>query len=91
MRKRNRVDMLLIRKESKTAIFDYVFVYIGNFKKSIFYFLFCYYIFSSFTFPKPPIPSPCPVPQPTHSHFLALVFPCTGAYNLCNTKGLSSH
>jgi hypothetical protein len=50
-----------------------------------------YYIFSSFTFQmlssKPPIYSPCPAPQPTHSHFLALAFPCTGAY----TKGLSSH
>jgi hypothetical protein len=26
-------------------------------------------------------------PLPTHSHFLALVFPCTGAYKVCNTKG----
>jgi hypothetical protein len=41
--------------------------------------------------PKPPIPSPCPAPQPTHSHFLALAFPYTGAYDLCKTKGLSSH
>jgi hypothetical protein len=41
--------------------------------------------------PKPPIPTPCPAPQPTHSHFLALAFPCTGAYDLPKTKGLSSH
>jgi hypothetical protein len=34
---------------------------------------------------------PSPAPQPTHSHFLTLAFPCTGAYNLCKTKGLSSH
>jgi hypothetical protein len=27
-----------------------------------------------------PIPSPRPAPLPTHSHFLALAFPCTGAY-----------
>jgi hypothetical protein len=40
--------------------------------------------------PKPPIPSPCPAPQPTHFCFLALAFPCTGAYDLRNTKGLSS-
>jgi hypothetical protein len=30
-------------------------------------------------------------PQPTHSHFLARAFPCTGAYNLRKTKGLSFH
>ena len=40
---------------------------------------------------KTPIPSPYPVPLPTHSHFLALALPCTGAYILCKTKGLSSH
>jgi hypothetical protein len=34
-----------------------------------------------------PIPFPCPAPLPTHSHFLALVFPCTGAYKVCKTKG----
>jgi hypothetical protein len=35
---------------------------------------------------KSPIPSPQlpypPTPLPTHSHFLALAFPCTGAYSL---------
>jgi hypothetical protein len=29
---------------------------------------------------KSPKPHP-PAPLPTHSHFLALAFPCTGAYN----------
>jgi hypothetical protein len=29
-----------------------------------------------------------PAPQPTHSCFLALAFPCTGAYNLHKTKDL---
>jgi hypothetical protein len=38
-----------------------------------------------------PILSPCPASQPTHSHFLALAFTCTGAYDLRNTKGLFSH
>jgi hypothetical protein len=37
-----------------------------------------------------PIPFPCPAPLPTHSCFLALAFPCTGAYKVCKTKGLSS-
>jgi hypothetical protein len=32
------------------------------------------------------IPSPWPAPLPTHSHFLALAFPCTGAYKVCKTK-----
>ena len=36
---------------------------------------------------KSPIPSTCPAPLPTHSHFLALAFPCTGAYKVCKTKG----
>ena len=29
----------------------------------------------------------CLAPLPTHSHFLALAFPCTGAYKVCKTKG----
>jgi hypothetical protein len=28
-----------------------------------------------------------PAPLPTHSHFLTLVFPYTGAYKVCKTKG----
>ena len=40
---------------------------------------------------KTPIPSPAPAPQLTHSHFLALGFPCTGAYDLHNNMDLSSH
>jgi hypothetical protein len=38
---------------------------------------------------KSPIPySPHPpAPLPTHSQFLALVFPSTGAYKVCKTKG----
>jgi hypothetical protein len=46
-------------------------------------------IFSSFTFQmlsqKFPIPSLNPSHLPTHSHFLALAFPCTGAYKVCST------
>jgi hypothetical protein len=35
----------------------------------------------------PPLP-PTPTPLPTHSPFLALVFPCTGAYKVCKSNGL---
>ena len=37
-------------------------------------------------YPKSP-PYPPPTPLPTHSHFLALAFPCTGAYKVCLTNG----
>ena len=49
-----------------------------------------YYIFSSITFPmlsqKSPICSP-PLPYPPIPTFLALVFPCTGAYTVCASNG----
>jgi hypothetical protein len=49
----------------------------------------------SFTFrmlsQKFPIPYPYPAPQPSNPYFLALAFPCTGAYGLQKTRGLSSH
>jgi hypothetical protein len=35
---------------------------------------------------KPPIHSPHPDSQPIHSHFLAVAFPCTEAYQVCKTK-----
>jgi hypothetical protein len=41
--------------------------------------------------PKLSITFPCPAPQPTHSYSLAPAFPCTGAYHIQKTKGLSSH
>jgi hypothetical protein len=31
--------------------------------------------------------TPPPTPPPTHSHFLALSFPCTEAYEVCTTNG----
>jgi hypothetical protein len=34
----------------------------------------------------PPYP-PTPTPLPTHSPFLALAFPCTGAYKVCLSNG----
>jgi hypothetical protein len=37
-------------------------------------------------YPESPLYPP-PAPLPTHSHFLALAFPCTGAYKVYKTKG----
>jgi hypothetical protein len=32
------------------------------------------------------VPYTLPASLPTHFHFLALAFPCTEAYKVCNTK-----
>jgi hypothetical protein len=58
----------------------------------LFYFILFVFILLDFLYTfqmlsqKFPIPSR-PAPLPTHSHFLALAFPCTVAYKVCNTKG----
>jgi hypothetical protein len=46
--------------------------------------IFLIYIFNAI--PKVPHTQP-PNPLPTHSPFLALVFPCTGAYKVCKSNG----
>jgi hypothetical protein len=50
-----------------------------------------FFIYISNAIPKVPytlsLPPPRPALPPTHSHFLALAFPCTGAYKVCKTKG----
>jgi hypothetical protein len=61
-----------------------------NFIYNDFYFfniflLVIFLIYISNAIPKVPIPPPTPLP--THSHFLALAFPCTGAYKVCKTNG----
>jgi hypothetical protein len=43
-------------------------------------------IYISNAIPKVPHNLP-PTPLPTHSHFLALAFPCTGAYKVCKSNG----
>jgi hypothetical protein len=56
---------------------------------SFFFFFFIRY-FSHLHFqcyPKSPQYPPPPTPLPTHSHFLALAFPCTGAYKVCKSNG----
>jgi hypothetical protein len=42
-----------------------------------------FFIYISNAIPKLPYALPDPAPLPTHSHFLALAFPCTGAYKFC--------
>jgi hypothetical protein len=61
--------------------------------KNLFIYLFIYLLllriflnYISNAIPKSPIPSP-PTPLPTDSHFLAVAFPCTGAYKVCKSKG----
>jgi hypothetical protein len=49
-----------------------------------------FFVYISYAIPKAPYTLPRPAPQTTHSRFLALAFPCIGAYDLCKTKGLSS-
>jgi hypothetical protein len=43
-------------------------------------------IYISNAIPKVPHTHP-PTPLPTHSPFLALAFPCTGAYKVCKSNG----
>jgi hypothetical protein len=43
-------------------------------------------IYISNAIPKVPH-NPPPTPLPTHSHFLALAYPCTGAYKVCMFNG----
>jgi hypothetical protein len=45
-----------------------------------------FFIYISNAIPKVPYTLP-PAPLLTHSNFLALAFPCSGAYKVCNTKG----
>jgi hypothetical protein len=60
---------------------------IGPSMCTLFFFLIRYFPHFHFhAIPKVPHTLP-PTPLPTHSHFLALVFPCTEAYKVCTTNG----
>jgi hypothetical protein len=55
----------------------------------LFFFFFLLHIFLNYisnAIPKVTHP-PTHTPLPTHSHFLALAFPCTGAYKVCLSNG----
>jgi hypothetical protein len=45
-----------------------------------------FFIYISNAIPKVPYTLPLPAPQTTHSHFLALAFTCTGAYDVLKTR-----
>jgi hypothetical protein len=45
-----------------------------------------FFIYISNAIPKVPYTLLRLAPLSTHSHFLALAFPCTGAYKVCKTK-----
>jgi hypothetical protein len=59
----------------------YLFLYLLLFFK-----LGIFLVYISNAIPKVPHTQP-PNPLPTHSPFLALAFPCTGAYKVCKSKG----
>jgi hypothetical protein len=58
----------------------------------VWFFFFCFFLLGIFliyisnAIQKVPNTLP-PQPLPTHSHFLALAFPCTGAYKVCKSNG----
>jgi hypothetical protein len=63
------------KRKKKKRVTDYFFQFL----------LGIFFIYTSNAIPKDPYTS-TPAPLPTHSHFLALVFPCTGTYKVCKTK-----
>jgi hypothetical protein len=62
----------------------------GDYERTLYLFLkflLCIFlIYISNAIPKVPHTHP-PNPLPTHSPFLALEFPCTGAYKVCKSNG----
>jgi hypothetical protein len=77
--------------ELENIILSEVFIPFFFFIKAL---LIRYFLHLNFKcYPQSPLyPPPTLFPNPpTDSCFLALAFPCTGAYDLPKTKGLSSH
>ena len=68
--------------------FDFLVYFFIFFSFVFFQFFITYFSQLHFQFyPKSPPNPPLPSPLTTHSHFLALVFPCTGAYKVCVSHG----
>jgi hypothetical protein len=64
-------------------------IFFSFFQEILFYFFFklgIFLVYISNAISKVPHTHP-PNPLPTHSPFLALAFPCTGAYKVCKSKG----
>jgi hypothetical protein len=69
--------------------FHFLFVLSPNLFSRDFFLLLLLLIFLNYisnVSPKVPHALP-PTPLPTHTHFLALAFPCTGAYKVCKSDG----
>jgi hypothetical protein len=69
------MDKRMRREPEKNSFFFFYFFLLG---------VFLVYIFNAI--PKVPHAHP-PNPLSTHSPFLALAFPCTGAYKVCKSDG----
>jgi hypothetical protein len=73
-------------------MFHFLFIYFWEVFHLFIYFLIfffllgIFFIYISNAILKVPRTLPLTL-QPIHSHFLALVFPCTEAYKVCKTKG----
>jgi hypothetical protein len=82
-------EVLTVNGENakKTMGLDYYIGLDSSFFSSSIFLLDIFFIYISNAIPKVPYSLPCPAPLPTHSHFLALAFPCTGAYKVCMTMG----
>jgi hypothetical protein len=66
-----------IFEEGQNGIFFFISI---GYLFMVYFLLDIFFIYISNAILKVPYtPSPCPAPLPTHSHFLALVFPCTEA------------
>ena len=68
-------------KKISLISFNIIKVFFLNFLLDIFF------IYISNAIPKVLYTLPHTAPLPIHSHFLALVFPCTEADKVCETKG----
>jgi hypothetical protein len=73
-------------------LFIYLSIYLFIYFREVLFFFFPFFIrylahlhFQCYT-KSPPYP-PTPTPLPTHSPFLALAFPCSGAYKVCVFNG----
>jgi hypothetical protein len=79
---KNKTPQHLIPFDFLFSLFIYFFIYLFIFIRYFLYMHFKCYPESSL------YPLSGPALLPTHSYFLALAFPCTGAYKVGNTKGL---
>ena len=80
-----------LHSDFSTTIYVSAAIGFYNFDVCLFFILFYFWlgiflIYVSKAIPKVPHTLP-PTPLPTHSHFLALAFPCTGAYKVCMSNG----